>query len=105
MIPMIKALLYLIKSHRAEGLLSSIRNSFDVHSGKKRKGALILSKLGHIEMVMHRPLTAIPKTATVKRTQTGKCFVIITVESEQGASPLPPLEEQVGIVVDLKTFA
>jgi len=34
-------------------------NSFDVHTGKKQEGKLILSKLGHIKMVMHRPLTGI----------------------------------------------
>jgi putative transposase len=47
-------------------------NSFDVQAGKKREGILILSKLRHIKMVLHRPLKGIPKTATVKRTPTGK---------------------------------
>jgi putative transposase len=81
------------------------QNSFDVRAGKKREGALILSKLGHIKMVMHRPLTGIPKTATVKRTPTGKWFVSISVESELEAACLPPSEAQVGIDVGLKTFA
>jgi putative transposase len=45
------------------------QNSFDVRAGKKRAGTLILSKLGHIKMVMHRPLMGIAKTATVKRTR------------------------------------
>jgi putative transposase len=31
----------------------------DVHAGKKQEGRLILSKLGHSKMVMHRPLTGI----------------------------------------------
>jgi putative transposase len=81
------------------------QNSFDVQCGKKQKGTLILSKLGHIKMVMHRPLTGIPKTATVKRTATGKWFVSITVEPEQEADCLPPSDGQVGIDVGLKTFA
>jgi putative transposase len=80
-------------------------NSFDIHAGKKQEGALILSKLGHIKMVMHRPLTGIPKTATVKRTPTGKWFVSISVESELEADCLPPSDAQVGIDVGLKTFA
>jgi putative transposase len=81
------------------------QNSFDVHAGKKQEGRLILSKLGHIKMGMHRPLTGIPKTATVKRTPTGKWFVSISVETEQDAGSLPPSEEPVGIDVGLKTFA
>lgn len=80
-------------------------NSFDIQEGKKRKGRLILSKLGHIKMVMHRPLKGIPKTATVKRTATNKWFVSISVETEQEADVLPPSHEQVGIDVGLKTFA
>jgi putative transposase len=81
------------------------QNSFAVQAGKKREGRLILSKLGHIKMAMHRPLTGIPKTATVKRTQTGKWFVSIAVETAQEAGSLPSSGEQVGIDVGLKTFA
>jgi putative transposase len=81
------------------------QNSFDVQCGKKQKGTLILSKLGQIKIVMHRPLTGLPKTATVKRTATGKWFVSISVQTEQEADCLPPSHEQVGIDVGLKTFA
>jgi putative transposase len=81
------------------------QNSFDVREGLDQEGRLILSKLGHIKMVMHRPLIGIPKTATVKRTPTGKWFVNISVETEQDAGSLPPSEERVGIDVGLKTFA
>ncbi len=81
------------------------QNSFDVQGGKNQKGTLILSKLGHIKLVMHRSLKGTPKTATVKRTATGKWFVSITVETEQEADSLPPSDEQVGIDVGLKTFA
>jgi putative transposase len=81
------------------------QNSFDVQAGKKREGTLILSKLGHIKMVLHRPLTGIPKMATVKRTPTGKWFVSISVETELKTASLPPQEAQVGIDVGLSTFA
>jgi putative transposase len=85
--------------------LKQYRNSFDVQEGKKGKGALILSKLGHIKLVMHRPLTGLPKTATVKRTPTGKWFVSISVacqlETESWSAP----DAQVGIDVGLSTFA
>ena len=81
------------------------QNSFDVHEGLKQEGRLILSKLGHIKMVMHRPLKGNLKTATVKRTPTGKWFVSISVETEQDAGSLAPSEEPVGIDVGLKTFA
>jgi putative transposase len=81
------------------------QNSFDVREGLDQEGRLILSKLGHIKMVMHRPLIGIPKTATVTRTPTGKWFVSISVETEQDAGSLPPSQEPVGIDVGLKTFA
>jgi putative transposase len=80
-------------------------NSFTLTSGSKRKGTLILSKIGHIKMVMHRPITGTPKTAIVKRTPTGKWFASLTVETEETPEPLPLSEEQVGIDVGLNTFA
>jgi putative transposase len=79
--------------------------SFEVQSGKQNKGTLLLSKLGHIKMVMHRPLTGIPKTATVKRTPTGKWFVSISVEAAQRTGSLHPSDQRVGLDVGLKTFA
>ena len=81
------------------------QNSFDVHGGKNRKGTLVLSKIGQIKMVMHRPLRGIPKTATVKRTAMGKWFVNICVETEQEADVVPSSDEHVGIDVGLHTFA
>jgi putative transposase len=81
------------------------QNSFDVQDGKKRQGTLMLSKLGHLKMVMHRPLTGLPKTATVKRTPTGKWFVSIGVECQLEAESWPASAAQVGIDVGLKTFA
>jgi putative transposase len=83
-------------------------NSFHVCPGKKHKGTLVLAKLGHVKMVMHRPLQGMPKTAIVKRTPTGKWFVSISVETGEEAAAarrLPACTEEVGIDVGLKTFA
>jgi putative transposase len=81
------------------------QNSFDVQRGEKHKGTLILSKVGHIKTVMHRPIKGTPKTAIVKRTASGKWFVSLTMETGAESEPLPSSEEQVGIDVGLKTFA
>ena len=67
-------------------------------------GKLVLSKIGHVKMVMHRPLQGTPKTAIVKRTPTGKWFVSISCEYVVPAS-WPASDEQVGIDVGLKHFA
>ena len=67
-------------------------------------GKLVLSKIGHVKMVMHRPLQGTPKTAIVKRTPTGKWFVSISCDDVEPASQ-PTSSEQVGIDVGLKTFA
>jgi len=67
-------------------------------------GKLVLSKIGHVKMVMHRPLRGTPKTAIVKRTPTGKWFVSISCEYVVPAS-WPASDEQVGIDVGLKHFA
>jgi putative transposase len=79
-------------------------NSFAVQTGQKQKGTLILAKIGHVKMVMHRPLLGTPKTAIVKRTPTGKWYVSITCEAAEQA-PFPQTGEPVGIDVGLKTFA
>jgi putative transposase len=85
------------------------KNSFNVfESVKKDKGTLVLAKLGHVKMVMHRPIKGTPKTAIVKRTPTGKWFVSISVEiaeEEAGGKHLPACTEEVGIDVGLSTFA
>jgi putative transposase len=79
-------------------------NSFSLTGEGKHKGKLILSKIGHVKMVMHRPISGTPKTAVVKRTPTGKWFVSITCEEVEPIT-LPPCEQQVGIDVGLKYFA
>jgi putative transposase len=82
-------------------------NSFHVLPGsQKDKAALVLAKLGHVRMVMHRPITRTPKTAIVKRTPTGKWFVSVSVEiseEEVAVRRLPDTGEEVGIDVGLKT--
>jgi putative transposase len=84
-------------------------NSFHVlPDSKKNQGTLVLAKLGHVKMVMHRAIKGAPKTAIVKRTPTGKWFVAISAvlaEQEVQATRLSPSEEAVGIDVGLHTFA
>ncbi len=68
-------------------------------SGKR----LLLSKVGEVKVVFHRSLEGTPKTATIRRTPTGKWFVTISCEWEP--TPLSPTGQDVGIDVGLKTFA
>jgi putative transposase len=73
-----------------------------------QEGKLVLAKIGHVKLVMHRPLKGTPKTAVVKRTLTGKWFVSISVEigeEESRHKRLPAGGEVVGIDVGLKSFA
>jgi putative transposase len=83
-------------------------NSFQLlPSSQKNRATLVLAKLGHVKMVLHRAIKGTPKTAIVKRTPTGKWFVSISVELEEELTPqrLLPTPEAVGIDVGLKTFA
>src|SRR5260221_1022534 len=84
------------------------QNSFDVLPGnEKNKRALVLAKLGHVKMVMHRIINGTPKTGIVKRTPTGKWFVSISVEiGEETAAGkrLPACEEEIGIDMGLSPF-
>ncbi|MCW3100015.1 MAG: transposase [Chthonomonadaceae bacterium] len=66
------------------------------------ENCVILSKIGTIKAVLHRPLEGKLKTCTVRR-EGDKWYVTFSCEVE--AEPLPPSEEQVGIDVGLKTFA
>ena len=45
-------------------------------SGKR----LLLSTVGAVKIIVHRPLAGTPKTATIRRTATGNWFVTITCE-------------------------
>jgi putative transposase len=54
-------------------------------------------------MVLHRPLEGLPKTATIKRTPTGKWFVTFSCEWEP--TPLPTNDKAVGIDMGVRIFA
>jgi putative transposase len=64
---------------------------------------LLVSKLGRIKVALHRQLEGAPKTATIRRTATGKWFVSFSCEWEP--TPLPPVHRDVGIDVGLTVFA
>lgn len=64
---------------------------------------LILSKLGAVQVVLHRPLDGAPKTVTLIRSRSGKWFACFSCESE--AEALPPTGNVVGIDVGLSSFA
>ena len=62
-----------------------------------------IAKVGDIKIVYHRPLEGTPKTATIRRSSTGKWYITFSCEWEPTA--LPPVHQDVGIDVGLKTFA
>ncbi len=64
---------------------------------------VVLSKIGRIKMVYHRPMKGKLKTCTIHRSSTGKWYVCFSVECDP--ERLPENTEQVGIDVGLKTFA
>ena len=63
-----------------------------------------LHGVGQVKIILHRPLEGIPKTATIRRSSTGKWYVCFSCECAE-PSPLPATGQQVGIDVGLKTFA
>jgi putative transposase len=67
-------------------------------------GRLRMANVGQVKLVLHRPLEGTPKTATVSRSSTGKWYVCFSCECAQ-PSPLPEMQQPVGIDVGLKTFA
>lgn len=70
-------------------------------SGFRVKGdRVFLSKIGHVKAVVHRPLQGEIKTATVRKTATGKWFVSLSCEVAD--EPLPESSEAVGVDVGLK---
>lgn len=64
---------------------SQWENGVKLSASNKR---LILSKLGDVKLIYHRPLEGTPKTATIRRTATLKWFVTIACEWEP--TPLLP---------------
>jgi putative transposase len=75
------------------------QSGFRVHGNNQ----VFLSKIGHVKAVIHRPLEGRIKTATVRKTATGKWFVCFCCEVEP--KPLPESVEAVGVDVGLKSFA
>jgi putative transposase len=65
---------------------------------------LRLANVGLVKVILHRPLEGTPKTATIRRSSTGKWYVCFSCECAEPA-PLPATGQQVGIDVGLKTFA
>lgn len=63
---------------------------------------MFLSKIGHVKVVSHRPLEGAVKTATVRKTASGKWFVCLSCEVEP--KTLPPSSEAVGVDVGLKSI-
>ncbi len=73
-------------------------------NGVRLEGArLILSKVGAVQIVLHRPVEGTPKTVTLTRSRTGKWFACFSCETE--AEPLPPTDAVVGVDVGLSSFA
>ncbi len=64
---------------------------------------LIVSKIGAVKLVLHRPVEGIPKTITLSRSATGKWYACFSCEIE--AHPLEPTEHITGVDVGLLSFA
>ncbi|HLH63313.1 MAG TPA: RNA-guided endonuclease TnpB family protein [Ktedonobacteraceae bacterium] len=67
------------------------------------QGKLYVSGIGHLKIVLHRPLTGTIKILTIRRSATSKWYACFSVEYEPERLPAHP--SQVGIDVGLKTFA
>lgn len=65
---------------------------------------LRIMNVGLVKVVLHRSLEGTPKTATIRRSSTGKWYVSFSCERDE-PSPLSATGQQVGIDVGLKTFA
>ncbi|HEX9374382.1 MAG TPA: transposase, partial [Roseiflexaceae bacterium] len=64
---------------------------------------LIVSKIGAVQVVLHRPIKGAPKTVTLTRSATGKWYACLSCETV--AHPLEPTEQIVGVDVGLASFA
>src|SRR6266536_607811 len=63
---------------------------------------LILSKVGAVHVVRHRPLGGTPKTVTLRKSRTNKWYVSFACEVEQ--QPESPAPSSIGVDVGLETF-
>ena len=64
---------------------------------------LIVSKIGAVKLLLHRPIQGTPKTVTLSRSATGKWYVCFSCATD--AHPLPPTEQITGVDVGLASFA
>jgi putative transposase len=64
---------------------------------------LRLSKIGPVEVKLHRPTVGTIKTVTLQRDRLGNWYTCFSCEIEP--QPLPPSPEAVGLDLGLKTFA
>lgn len=73
-------------------------------NGARLEGrTLILSKLGSVKVVLHRPVEGQIKTVTLRRGSTGKWYVSFSVETTP--QPLPEVTTAVGVDLGLASFA
>jgi putative transposase len=63
---------------------------------------LIVSKIGRIKVVWHRPIEGQIKTVSLKRSRTNKWYVTFSVEKEP--ERLPPSPQVVGVNMGLEAF-
>ena len=69
---------------------------------KVKDNSIVLSKIGKICTILHRPTEGKIKTCTIKKTPTGKWFVSFSCELERQA--LPELSASIGIDAGLLSF-
>jgi putative transposase len=67
-----------------------------------RGNDLVVSRIGRIKVVWHRPVGGEIKTVSLKRSQTNKWYVTFSVEVEP--SRLPPSPRVVGVDMGLESF-
>jgi putative transposase len=68
-----------------------------------RGNDLVVSKIGRVQVVWHRPIEGAIKTVTLRRSRTGKWYASFSVEVEP--KRLLPRSEVVGVDVGLMLFA
>jgi putative transposase len=74
-------------------------------NGARLEGStLTLSKVGTLQVVLHRPVAGAIKTVTLRRTATGKWYACLSCEVA-GRDPAPRPDTAVGVDVGLASFA
>jgi len=69
------------------------------------KNILVLSKIGSVPVVLHRPVEGEIKTATLTRSTTGKWFACFSCDNVQADTQSEAIEGSVGIDLGLQHFA